>query len=130
MKTFEAEQLLKYLPSRYDVFPSLAAIEVEIPKFVTAKPKVSEAEKPWVSKRAPGTPASIEAMFILIENNQTESVAFKRHLSRLKVSEDEIMRWYESWFSGKVHPDLDTGRADTVQRNLMASIRLQDIHNA
>lgn len=61
----------------------------------------------WESHQAPGTPASLEALFLLIKTARTESKEFqwgRRFWHQL--TDDEIWECYDAWTAGRVHPVL------------------------
>lgn len=61
----------------------------------------------WHSKVAPGTPPSVEALFIMIRKSLTEGFAFNYAKRQLKgVSDEKLWEFYSQWCEGKVHPEL------------------------
>jgi hypothetical protein len=114
LKLFEAEKLLLNLPKLFDVFPSLAQIEDCVPSF-RERPVISKnVDQPWQSKRAAGTPASVEALFLLIEKGLSNSSAFRTGLGYLRATEAELWQWYEAWIDGTVHPDLEKRKKELL----------------
>jgi len=67
----------------------------------------SDLDRPWISKRAVGTPASVEALFVLIEKGLTNSSVFRTGLRYLRATEEDVDRWFKLWLVGKVHPELE-----------------------
>lgn len=63
----------------------------------------------WVSKQAPGTPASIEALCVMIRDGKSGQKGWKFGLEYVGLTEDQIWSVYEHWVDGKVHP-FATGR--------------------
>ena len=115
LKLFEAERLLISIPKTYDTFPSLSQIEENIVSFRTKAVLSSYVESLWVSKQAPGTPASIEALFILIRRGHTDNAAFRMGLQRTSISEENLWLWYQAWTEGKIHPDLQLRRENLLK---------------
>jgi len=115
MKLFEAEKLMEMIPKNFDVFPSLSQIEEAIPSF-RVKPVISsDLDKPWTSRKAPGTPASVEALFMLIEKGLTNCSAFSVGMRYIRATEKELWVWFESWTEGKVHPELEQRKKDLMR---------------
>ena len=115
MKLFQAEKLLESIPKTYEVFPSLAQLEINIPDFTKKSSLDYHVESLWVSKQAPGTPASIEALFILIRRGHTDNAAFRMGLQRTSISEENLWLWYQAWIEGRIHPDLQLRRESLLK---------------
>lgn len=99
--------MLERLPMHFDIFPSIAQLEQFQEQFIPKPAPVTQADRPfWVSARAPGTPASVEALFAMIEGNMTNSGAFAAGLNYCRITEDRLWLYYEAWTRGEVHPDL------------------------
>jgi hypothetical protein len=60
----------------------------------------------WTSSQAPGTPASVECLFVMIKESRTETAGFKYGLRHTRISEEKLFEYYELWSQGKVHEDL------------------------
>ena len=110
--------LLKNIEAEFDRFPTIAQI-AEKAKLIKRNEAVSikqPEEKLWVSTKAPGTPASVEALFNMIERNETESKAFKFGQRFVRLDEDTLWACYQDWQAGKIHPRLKNYRERPVTR--------------
>lgn len=111
-----ADLVLKNIESEFDRFPTIAQIAqrakmIRMNEVIAIKPM---EEKPWVSKKAPGTPASIEALFLMIEVNKTESKAFKFGQKFTGLDDEILWECYQNWQDGKIHPRLKNYRERSV----------------
>jgi hypothetical protein len=84
------------------------------------KPVLSRGVESWISKKCPGTPAFLEAMFILMEKGLRNSSAFRTGLSYLNASESEVEEWFLMWRLGLLHPEISKRRNDLTKPYLEA----------
>jgi hypothetical protein len=89
---------------KYRTFPALKDFAVEFP--LPKKEKVEEKTFVWTSSKAPGTPASVECLFLMIEEGRTETTGFKYGLQHTGFNEDELFEMYADWQQGKLNARL------------------------
>lgn len=114
LKIPEVDKYLDGLERRHERFPSMLQIDAAIKKIEqerwTATSNGSAIVKKkirWVSQKAPGTPPTAEALFELIDSNNTGSGAFRpARLCWKHLTDEELWECYEKWTEGKVHPLL------------------------
>ncbi len=59
----------------------------------------------WQSKKAPGTPPALEAIFEMIQSGKTDSKAFEIARATQKCFNDaELWEAYVAWTEGRIHP--------------------------
>lgn len=101
--------VLRRLPKKYESFPSLSEIHETIYQIKLSRkmkePEVKEVV--WVSKRAPGTPACVEAVFLLLEQGKSELSHFDygKRFCGFKTDK-QLFDAYEAFVDGKIHPDF------------------------
>lgn len=74
----------------------------------------------WQSTRAPGTPAWAEALFDMIEQNRTESGAFKFVVRSHRLTDDQVLEMYHEWCEGRVHP-LSRSKAPDLAKAIVSA---------
>jgi len=103
---YVCEKVLLVAPDRFNTFPTLKQIEDLIREFKTPTMPAQRFDRSqWYSTRARGTPAHMEAIFIMIENNKTETGAFRMKFKSVGMSEELLWECYEAWFKGQVHEE-------------------------
>jgi len=91
-----------------------APLQAELMEIIQAQRRENQApysgkiysKARWQSEQAPGTPAYIEALFLMLDRGEQDTGPFRTGLRMTKVTGDQIFRWYESWTHGQVHPEL------------------------
>lgn len=96
--------MLADIPLKFKSFPTIKEIYSLLPKEFDQQKTVEYP--PWESSQAPGTPASVEALFNLIHEGRTETTGFRYGLKYTRISEDKLFEYYEAWLKGEVHEDL------------------------
>lgn len=73
-------------------------------RYAKLKPRVYDKRR---SRHAFGTPLVAESLFQLIEDNKTDTPAFKwaRKLMA-KFTDDEVWEMYDCWIKGQIHEKL------------------------
>lgn len=126
LKLFEVDALLLDLHKRHENFPSMFTLEAEFKRFEnkrweSANPNrtaIRKKNEPWVSQRAPGTPATAEVLFDMIRASRTETGAFQRARSLYAhLSDEQLWDCFGYWSQGKIHPLL---KGDEENRKSLA----------
>ena len=107
MSQIDAQRMLEQMPRDFDIYPSIAQIEEYQKQFV--RPKEVPQAHPinfWESTRAPGTPARLEAIFLMIENGHTNSGAFVSGLLYNNLTGEKAWEYHDSWARGEIHPEV------------------------
>lgn len=63
-----------------------------------------QGDMPWRSSVAPGIPASVEALCLLIKSGRSNSGGFRWGLKYANLTDKEMWSVYETWLKGQVHP--------------------------
>lgn len=71
----------------------------EVKQYSSKKPVKEER---WVSTRAPGTPACVEALFDMYEQGKADKPSFQFGLNYTRLTEKEFFDAYEMFLEGKV----------------------------
>lgn len=116
LKLPEIDTLLQDIHKKHNHFPTTAMFEAEI-KAIEKDRWVKNSKgnmvrrvlngNRWVSDKAPGTPITAEALFILMQTGQSSGGAFDiaragwRHLS-----DEQVWAAFDLWLNGKVAPCL------------------------
>lgn len=112
----EMEIYLDQLAFQYETFPYLKNIETDIRaiekgvfrrKEDPAKPLTQYVPPEPKPLRVPGTPPTLEALFLLIEKGRTEGAGFRvaRSCSWAKdLSDEALWACYEAWIRKEIHP--------------------------
>lgn len=69
----------------------------------SAMNKGAFAKQPWISKRAPGVSAGLEALFLMIEKAQFNNPGFRYAQGHYGLNDDDLWECFTSWKEGKVH---------------------------
>lgn len=128
LKIHEVEKILRDLHRHKDVFPPIAYFEGEIKTLERARYKrttspdgvavmVATARPP---KRVAGVPILAEVLFQMIENNQTNTGAWKFARRRMSQFNDEqLWQAYEQWKDRKL-PDIFVARVEAEKAEAAA----------
>lgn len=103
----QVKQVCDRIPLKFDLFPSMREISeviADIKRYGTPNPYKKEIR--WVSSRAPGTPACIEALFDWYEQGNPKPKAFEFGLRYCKLNDKEFFDAYELFVQGKVHEKI------------------------
>lgn len=94
----------------YSSFPSIKSLTESIGRYIrnrrTVVAQTTERKiyhNRWESRQAPGTPASAEAIFILMQGPQGryEDRAIQNFKERYRMSDDELMICFQEWTEGR-----------------------------
>ena len=100
-----AKKVCKRTPIKFDHFPSLRELDELIYQCNLERPQSATRYEPFISKRAPGTPACLEALFRMIEDGNTENGAFQWGMQYCGFKTDkELFDSYELWCKGEADP--------------------------
>lgn len=99
-----AKKVCERIPLKSDNFPSIREINETIHWVLLEKPRAKvKKEDDWVSTQAPGTPACLEALFLMIKHGETECGAFLYGKKYVGLNDKDLFDAYELWDAGKVY---------------------------
>lgn len=125
--TWHADQVCLEIPKRFDVFPSLRELQTLIEDLRPADNlKFIQPEKSWVSERAPGIPAVLEAICEHFMQGTIDKPYVARMIRYSGYPLDDLWEIYCEWVEGRLHPlclEYKNKPRGALLKHLMEGIR-------
>lgn len=99
----QVQDKLADIPIHYDKFPTMKEFAVIFPK---RRPKLHVVQDVEWKSSVPGTPASVEALFNMIDKGETETGKFRFGLRYVGLNEESLFAAYEDFKNGKISESI------------------------